>query len=243
MKTFEIAAIAMQADQARLNTVSHNLANVTTPGYKRMLDVRAPFAELVSQAGEQAFSGAALQRPGTTHVDLSAGPLRQTGSPLDIVVEGGGFLELRTPQGLAYARSVSLQLDAQGHAVTAGGEKLQLTSGDLKHNGSATELRVDAQGQVMAGGETLGRLRVVRFDDPAALRATGGGLYQAGMAGMSDDASMSTVRTGYVEASNVQSTREMVQLLETSRHFEAMQKVFQGYDELLEKSIRKFGEV
>ena len=239
MKTFEIAAIAMQADQARLNTVSHNLANVTTPGYKRMLDVRAPFAELVSQAGEQA----ALQRPGTTHVDMSAGPLRQTGNALDIVVEGGGFLELRTPQGLAYARSASLQLDAQGHAVTAGGERLQLTSGDLKHNGSATELRVDAQGQVTAGGETLGRLRVVRFDDPAALRATGGGLYQAGMAGMSDDASMSTVRTGYVEASNVQSTREMVQLLETTRHFEAMQKVFQGYDELLEKSIRKFGEV
>lgn len=241
MNTFEIAAVAMQADQARLNTVSHNLANVTTPGFKRSLDVRAPFADLVSQAALQAEGAAVPQNH--TRIDMSAGPLRQTGNALDIVVEGGGFLELRTPQGLAYARSASFQLDAQGYAVTAGGDKLQLMSGDLKHGGSATELRVDAQGQVMSGAETLGRLRVVHFDDPAALRATGGGLYQAGMAGMSEDPSATSVRTGYVEASNVQSTREMVKLLETSRHFEAMQKVFQGYDELLEKSIRKFGEV
>jgi len=240
MKTFEIAAIAMQADQARLTTIGQNLANVTTPGYKRVLDVRGAFADLVAHEQGEALS---QSLPSAAAVDMSPGALRQTGQPLDLVVEGGGFLELRTPQGLVYARSASFQLDAQGHAVTAAGAKLQLTTGDLKHTGSATELRVDPQGNVMAGSESLGRLRTVRFDDPRVLKSAGSGVYFAGNASMTEATGTTGVRAGYTEASNVQSTHEMVKLLETSRHFEAMQKVFQGYDELLEKSIRKFGEV
>jgi flagellar basal-body rod protein FlgF len=247
MKTFEIAALAMQADQNRVTTVSQNLANVSTPGYKRKLDVQSPFAALlVPQQDAGGTASLAVSMPlaaSHTSVDMAAGALRQTNNPLDIVAEGGGFLELRGEQGLSYARSASFHLDAGGHAVTAQGERLQMLGGDLKFNGSATELRVDAQGNVLAGTENIGRLRVVHFDKPSALTPLGNGQYQAGMASMTDDPNKTAVRTGYVEASNVQSTREMVKLMETTRHFEAMSKVFQGYDEMLEKSIRKFGEV
>jgi flagellar basal-body rod protein FlgG len=240
MNTLETALLSMQADQTRLTGIGQNLANVSTPGYKRVMHVRAPQAAFAAHV-DDALAGA-------SRVDMSPGSLRTTGKPLDLVVEGG-WLELRSASGLSYARGGSFQIDADGDIATASGAKLQLVAGDLKAPAPGRVLRIDAQGMAFAGDEPLGRLRIVQFDDAQALQPMGNGQYQIAQEGQPVPAAVrqadgaATVRSGYVEASNVQSTQEMVALLETSRHFEAMQKLLQGYDEAIEKAIRKFGEV
>ncbi|WP_140637089.1 flagellar hook-basal body protein [Methylibium rhizosphaerae] len=245
MNPFEIAAVGMQSDLSRLNTVSQNLANANTPGYKRLIDVRAPFADLLSaQPGGEAPTPATSALQARTAVDMAAGSLRATHKPLDLVVEGGAFVEVRSAHGLAYARSGRFEVDADGWVVNGNGERLQLTGGDLRSPLPNGQLHVDELGQVFAGETSLGRLRLVRFDNPGVLQPAGHGVYRADAAtSMSDAAEGTRVRAGYQEASNVQSTGEMVRLLETTRHFEAMQKVVQGYDEVLERAIRKFAEV
>lgn len=236
MNALEIAALGMQSDMERLQSIGHNLANVSTPGFKRIVDVRSPFGSLIDSAS-------ALQ--GTEKsADLKNGAIRQTGRTLDLSVDAGVFVELRSDKGtLSYSRGGSFQLDAAGRVVSADGDVLQLMEGDLKLRGSESDLRIDAQGEVFSGGERLGRLRLVRFDAPQKLRTVGGGRHEIGTARITEDGVRAAVRTGSLESSNVQSTQEMVRLLETSRHFEAMQKVVQGYDEVMEKAIRKLGEV
>lgn len=236
MNALEIAALGMQSDMERLQSISQNLANVSTPGFKRIVDVRAPFGSLIDSASAPQAS--------QTSADLKNGAIRQTGRTLDLSVDAGVFVELRSDKGtLAYSRGGSFQLDATGRVVSAEGDVLQLMEGDLQLRGSESELRIDAQGEVFSGSERLGRLRLVRFDAPQKLRAVGGGRHEIGTARITEDAARAAVRTGSLESSNVQSTQEMVRLLETSRHFEAMQKVVQGYDEVMEKAIRKLGEV
>lgn len=236
MNAIEIAALGMQSDMERLQSISQNLANVSTPGFKRVLDVRAPFGSLLESASPLA--------PADKASDMKGGTVRHTGRTLDIAVDPGVFVELRSDKGtLSYARGGSFQLDAAGRVVSASGNVLQTMEGDLKLRASESELRIDAQGEVFSGTERLGQLRLVRFDEPGKLRAIGGGLHEIGSARITEDPARAAVRSGTLESSNVQSTEEMVRLLETSRHFEAMQKVVQGYDEMLEKAIRKLGEV
>ena len=143
--TLEIAALSMQADAQRLGTLSQNLANAATPGYKRLIDVRSAFAGLLD--------GPAAQPAGAVVTDFSAGSLRHTGQALDLVADGGAFLELRSErQGLRYVRSGSFRVDADGRVVNAAGDVLQLAGGDLVLRGAQRELQVDARGAVHAGG-------------------------------------------------------------------------------------------
>lgn len=236
MKTLEIAAQAMQADLQRLAHISQNLANVQTPGYKRTVSVQRPFA--LQMEAEQA-QAAALQIDGT--VDHAAGSLRATGNPMDLALEGDGFFVVQTAQGRALTRQATLQLDAQGRLSTAAGLPVQGERGELQVGSAAKAWHVDAHGEVWADGRSVGRLLVLRVNDRALLQPLGGGLYRGEDAGQAVDAPR--VMAGYQEASNVSSSSEMVHLMETGRHFEALARTVQGYDEALEKAIRKLGEL
>lgn len=241
MDALEIAALSMRADMDRLNVAAHNLANVSTPGFKRGLAVQANFSGAMQQAEEQQSTKSGDAAAGTAR-DFAAGALRATGRSLDLAVASDAFFELRTEAGLVYSRGGSFEVGADGR-VQMGGAVLQLVDGDLKLNEVQQALRIDADGRVHAGEQAIGRLRLVRFDDRSALQSVGLGLYEAGAARIVDDAAAVQVRSGYVEASNVQPAQEMVKLMETTRHFEAMQKLVQGYDAVLENAIRKLGEV
>ena len=240
MDPLEIAALSMRADMERLNLIAHNLANVSTPGYKRGVAVQSTFAGAMLQE-QEVLAGAAERGLGTAR-DFASGALRPTGRPLDLAVDADAFFELRTEQGLVYSRGGSFQIDEQG-LVRLNGATLQLVDGDLKLSRPEQTLRVNDRGEVYAGELAVGRLRLVRFDDKSALKPVGMGFYEAGSARIVDDEAAATVRVGYLEGSNVQPAHEMVRLMETTRHFEAMQKVVQGYDAVLENAIRKLGEV
>ncbi|MES2938222.1 MAG: flagellar hook-basal body protein [Pseudomonadota bacterium] len=253
----EVLAVAlqsMQADMARVDQVGMNLANALTPGYKRGVAVQRPIGAAFAAhlAGASAAAGAA-QDPllsGVQNVSLRSdsrtGTLKATGQPLDLALAGKGYFEIATPDGPAYTRQGSFRLDAAGRLVTAQGDPVMGNGGEIRLMVANPVLT--ASGAVLGpdGNEDapLAQLRVVDFDAGARLQRLGDGLVS-----VDADAGMKLLeprevqlRQGFLENSNVASTQEMTQLVQAVRHFEAMQKAAQGYDDMLGTAIRKLGE-
>jgi flagellar basal-body rod protein FlgF len=256
---FAIALASMHNDMSRLDRVALNLANVATPAYKREVVAVRPFAEVLDSAAQHAVAGAGVTTddPGRTpgallvRTDLRPGTLRITGHALDLALAADGFFEVSTPEGPAYTRRGDFHVDARGRLVTAEGHAVMGRDGEIVLTTQAPV--VDAEGRITEPTATTGpsatdpgaavaQLRVVRVEDPASLQRLGDGLLAAG-ADVTEVRAGAQVRQGALENANVSSMQEMVQLIETMRHFESMQRVAQGYDDMLGTAIRKLGDL
>jgi flagellar basal-body rod protein FlgG len=236
------AVQSMQNDLQTMESISQNMVNIATPGYKRAITLAHSFGNAMSIAG-QADTG--LQLNGLTPtlgsvVDLSSGPIKQTGRPWDLAITGEGYFELDTPEGPAYTRAGDFHLDHAGRLVSQGGFAVQGLSGDIVLNGS--DASIDPTGRIMVEGEKVGQIKIVQFQDNKTLVKTGTGLLRPANPATPVTEVTPELQVGYLESSNVASMREMVSMLETSRHFESAQKLFQGYDDMLHTSIQKLGE-
>lgn len=246
MNSLEIAAVSMQLDQQRLHAIAHNVANSATPGFKRAVPDAAGFAAAVqaaAAAGGPAPAGA-TGWAATSTLDLRAGALRHTGMALDIAVEGDGFIELASDSGRLVSRGGSLQLDAAGRLVTAQGRAVLGRKGEIQVSAPAAAVTISGDGIVRVHGEEYDQIQRVRFQSAAALQPVDAGVYAADGAEPAGDPQGRDVvlRSGHLEASNVNTAREMVQLMETMRHYESMQRAIQAYDDVLERALRKLGE-
>ncbi|HSW16099.1 MAG TPA: flagellar hook-basal body protein [Ramlibacter sp.] len=255
----EILSVALRGihhDMARLDAVAMNLANAQTAGFKREVVLAAPFAQTLAalQARSAADDAApAAAAAATTRIDASAGTLKATGQSLDLALTGPGWFEVMTDHGLAYTRQGNFQLDAQGRLVTAQGHRVMGTSGEIQlAHGMPV---IDAQGRVFEGalpgadaaslrGEPIAQLKVLHFSPDAQLQRLGAGLFLANSEAVTPDASLpaTELRQGYLENANVSSMHEMVELMQTVRHVESLQKVALAYDEMLGGAIRRLGE-
>lgn len=241
-----VAAIAMQNDQARMDTISQNIANVLTPGYKKQLAVNATFLQQMNNVAasgattSQISAPATLAAPPMMSIDATAGAFKHTGSTQDVAIEGDGFFEIATTSGPAYTRQGSFRVDVQGRLVGVHGFPVMGMGGEMVLTNAP--FTIATNGDVQQDGRVVGRLKRVRFEKPSALVPGGSGLYLHGAAGAIGAAGSEPLRIGFQEGSNVSSPQEMVRLTETMRHFEALTKIVQGYDESLEKTIRKLGE-
>lgn len=234
MDAMAIVGSGMQLDLQRLEIISQNMANVLTPGYKKQIAVGQAFAAHV----EDGMGYGAATAPYV--LDASAGTLRFTGNLQDIAIDGDGFFEIAGKNGPMYTRRGNFRGDASGRLVGAQDLPAVGVGGEIPLNGSA--FSVDRNGDVRQGDHVAGHLKVVRFSNPEALIADGAGLYGQGDAQISTQPATANLRAGYLENSNVSSPQEMVRLTETVRHFEALQKIMQGYDDSMEQAIRKLGE-
>lgn len=243
MDLMAIASIGMEADLARMESISQNTANVLTPGYKRQIAVNGAFAGQLAQSGgirdPRPFSGQSAAAPQLA-VDPSSGALRHTGDPTDVAIIGDAYFEVATPSGPAYTKVGRLRSDAQGRLVGPQDFPVMGTTGEIRI--SNTPFAITAQGDVMQDGRIVGRLKTVTFALPEAIVPIGNGVYAAVPGEVQDTKLPASLRVGFLEGSNVQSPQEMVRLTETVRHFESLQRLVQGYDETLEKTIRKLGE-
>lgn len=250
----EVSAIALQAmqqDMTRLNNLSNNVANLSTPGYKRSVSVsavlKASFASFVTQNSETAKASTIFPEEPLVSVSLDTKPgsLRSTGQSLDIALEGQGYLEVATPQGNFYTRQGNLRTDAQGRLVTAQGYPVMGISGDITLKQANPS--IDANGAIRERGlasemNTVGQLKIVDFENSRGLTPMGDGLFAAADGLTPFTTTTATVKQGYLENSNANSMQEMVQMIQTMRHFESMHKIAQGYDDMLSTAIRKLGE-
>lgn len=252
----ELLAIALESmhhDMARLDRVGMNLANAHTTAYKRDTVAVRPFAQLMrdSSVVDAKEAGAAAVLPAaamSTRIDHRAATLKATGQSLDLALAGAGYFEVQTDRGPAYTRNGAFAVDAQGRLVTAQGHAVMGKGGEITVRSSQPV--IDSAGRVFDSaaaadggtGQPVAQLRVVAFDDQAVLERLGDGLFAAysGLSVVADEKVQ--VRQGYLENSNVNSMQEMVQLIQTMRHFESMQRVAVGYDEMIGSAIRKLGE-
>lgn len=220
---YETATLAMQIESARLRTISQNLANAGSAGYKRETD-GAAFAQLL----------AATPAAGT---DFAQGTLRSTGDPAHLALDGPGFFELRRGDSVRYSRAGAFVRDVQGHLVDGAGYRLQAQGGDLVLR--APGWRIERDGTVIEDEQPVARLRVVDFESTASLRRAGAASFAGEGARPAREPS---VRQGALENANVAGADEMVRLMETMRRFEFAQRVVQTQDELIDKAMRRLSE-
>lgn len=246
MKTAEIVAASMSADMAKLSSIGHNLVNASTPAYRREVARAQSFATWLNAASavgdvvdERNMAAAPdLLAPA---VDQHPGTIRHTGQALDVAIDTPhAYFEVQAEQGLAYTRRGDLTLDAQGTLCDHAGHPLMGEGGTLTIDAGSPVISRD--GTVRLGERTVGRIKLVQFDDPGRLERVQGGLFTQGSAAMVSDAPQASLRQNHLEGSNVDSAAEMVTLIETMRHFEAGQRVLQGMDDMLDRAMRKLGE-
>jgi flagellar basal-body rod protein FlgF len=231
------AAASLSHDFARMGTIGHNLANATTPAYKRAI---SPGGDFPQHFGTEGASNALV--PAALLTDHRQGVLRPTGASLDVALDGDGFFEVRTEAGLGYTRRGDFRVDATGQLVTQAGDAVMGMNGPLVMRSAAPV--ITKEGRVLDDGHEVGQLKVAQFADSVVMPRIGdSGLFGAGASAPATGESRPTlIRQGHLETSNVNTASEMVRLIETVRHVEATQKVVQGLDEMQERALRKLGE-
>ncbi len=227
-------ASSLQALMRRYETITTNLSNASTVGYKRR---SGSFSSVMDEqlAGQDAANGA---RPRAA-IDLTQGSLTATGNTLDLAIDGKGFFVIETPTGEMYTRCGSVRVNPGGRLVDSAGNNVAGETGAIVLPQSATseDLSVGSDGSVSANGQLLGRLKVVNFDDPGALNAVSATMFRAPEGVAAKAAGTFSVKQGYREQSNVNVVREMVDLITVSRMYEAncksLEKSGESKDQLM----------
>lgn len=255
MRSLDIAATGLAAQQTNVDTISHNLANMTTTAYKAE---RPEFQDLLYQDLRRAGTNSTDQgtilpvglqlglgvRTGAIARDTGQGTLKSTENPLDIAIQGKGFLQVELPDGTtAYTRDGSLKLSPDGIIVTRDGYTIQPAI-TVPNNAVDVSINTSGEVQVTLQGQTtpqaLGQMQLATFVNPAGLEARGGNMYletaASGNALVNNpgDDSTGTLLQGYLEASNVNPVSSITDLIVAQRAYEMNTKVLKASDEMLQ---------
>lgn len=259
----EVLAIALQSmhtDMQKLDRVGSNLANALTAGYQREVLASQPIG-VPAQAFSSVVEGMQAQLPGTdspiaatrmpsmlVQTDMRPGTLKSTGQSLDVALAGPGYFEVMTETGPAYTRQGAFQVDARSRLVNAQGLPVMGNGGEIVLNSDRPF--IDAVGNVfesrtgIAENTTpVAQIKVMQPEDTKGMRRLGEGLFSPDGSFVAMKEADVQIRQGFLENSNVSSMQEMVQLMQTMRHFESMQKVALGYDDMTGQAVRKLGEL
>jgi len=256
IRALSTASTGMQAQQTKLDITANNVANVSTPGFKK---VRGEFADLMYQTIRKPGTptGAGMQSPTGLQVGMgvrtqssqrihSQGDLKQSGNPLDVAIEGAGYYPVNLPTGeVAFTRDGSFRLDGEGRVVTGEGYPL---SGDLSIPAEATGISIASTGMVTVSipGETdpveVGQLEVATFMNESGLESLGRNLLRPTAAsgeaqiGQPGENGAGTLAQGTLELSNVKVVEEMIELISGQRAYEVNTRVVRAADEMLSQT-------
>jgi flagellar basal-body rod protein FlgG len=232
----DAAAAGMAAQQAHMDALSNDIANVNTTGYKHG---RTSFRDLlpsaVGRGGAQGVTAGAGSAATSIGRSFAQGALRQTGRPLDVALQGDGFLQVRTPTGVALTRDGALNVDPRGRLVTNTGALVQPAITVPAGTDPAT-LSVAADGTVSAGARAIGRLAIVNVTAPQALTSAGDNLFTTNAASGPARAAgaATTVVQGALEGSNVDLGDAMVGMIEAQRGFQLASQAVKMQDQMLQ---------
>ena len=250
-----IAKSGMSAQQTNLDVISHNLANVSTNGYKRNYAV---FEDLIyqnlrqvgAQSSEQTQLPTGLQqgmgvRTVATGRTFTQGSLQQSNNQLDVALNGNGFFQIQLPDGtIGYTRDGSFQLDAQGRVVTNNGYPI---ANGITIPASATSVSIAQDGTVSIvtpanpTPQQVGVLAVADFINPGGLEPVGQNMYKESAAsgppqqGTAGTNGLGTVKQGFTESSNVNVVEELVNMIQAQRAYEMNSKAISTSDQMLAK--------
>jgi len=248
------AKTGLDAQQTRMTVVSHNLANVSTNGFKKD---RAVFEDLLYQNFRQVGAATSQDTTAPTGMNLGTGVrvvateknymqggLNNTGNSLDVAVNGRGFFQVLMPDGsFAYTRDGSFKMSAEGELVTASGYKVQP---GITIPSGAQSISIGADGVVSAqlAGQSsptqIGTLQLTDFVNPAGLQPRGENLLSESAASGPAQSStpglngLGTLQEGFLEGSNVNVVEELVTMIETQRAYEMNSKAISTADQMMQ---------
>lgn len=242
-----IAASGLQGDQTQINTISNNLANLQTPGFKR---ARVSFENIATISPQQVAQGETPDSAGAGAETLPAWPIfseggmKQTANPLDLAIQGNGLFEVVTQAGdHLYTRDGQFHVDQNGYLVTADGNRL---AGDIQIPPDAKDVRIDQEGRVFAtlgsdaNASQLGQIQLAVFPSASDLQAVGSNAYAPTEAsgepsiGRPDQTGFGSIQQGMLEQSNVDMVQEMTSLVLAQRAYQLNARVLQAADQILD---------
>ena len=251
------SATGMIAQARNLDVIANNLANVGTDGYKKQ---RANFEDLLYKvirmpgAGPQGADQTPSQglqfgvgtRVSATQFDFRSGPVRQTGRPLDLLINGTGMFTVDDGQGnLFYTRAGNFTINSQGQVIMATSTAGYVLQPPITIPDDAVDIAVASDGQVLVtqpGTTTpqiVGTIDATRFQNPEGLQAVGNNLFQetgasgAPQQGQFNQQGYGAINQGYLESSNVEPVEELINLIQSQRAFELNSQVVQAANENL----------
>lgn len=255
IRSLYTAATGMEAQQLKMDVIAHNLANSNTIGFKR---VRPEFEDLLSDtiapAGSPGPNGGGRPSPlqvglgvktAATTRSFAQGDMVATNNPLDVSIEGPGFLKVQRESGaFAYTRAGNLRLDATGRLQTQRGELIEPPI-TIPHDATNVTIRPDGVVQAKLPNRQepvdLGTLEVVLFTNPAGLESIGGNLLTETAASgeallvKPGEQGAGMLSQGFLENANVKAVEEMIDMITTQRSYELNSKVIQSADQMLQK--------
>ncbi len=256
IRALNSAASGMTAQQLNVDTIANNLANANTAGFKMR---RAQFEDLIYQsmvqpgaaAGQQTTVPSGLQlglgtRAASNEIIFSQGAFTQTGNPLDVAIQGKGFLQIQQPSGtIAYTRAGSLQLDRNGNLVDINGNALvpQITIPATAQNITIAQdgtVSYTLAGQTAA--QKAGQIQLANFQNPGGLNSIGNNDFlptdasgDPQVANPGGPEGLGTLAQGYTEQSNVDVVGAFVDLIQSQRAYEANSRVVKAADEMYQQ--------
>lgn len=246
-QAFEIGGVGLEAQQKALDVIANNIANLNTPAFKRA-DVQ--FIDLMAQRSDPDTPAAALGRSDAATAGVTArsvlafneqGVVEQTGKPMDLAINGEGFIELMGPHGQSLLwRGGTLRVQEDGLLAAGDGLALRAT---ISVPTDATALQIDRNGIVSAqldgrdARSDLGQIMLVKVDTPEAIQRLDGGYYQVPDGMRLTEATPSEEGAGFlaqgaIERSNVNINDELVRLMIVQRAYAANAQIVQAADQL-----------
>ncbi|MBN1556129.1 MAG: flagellar hook basal-body protein [Phycisphaerae bacterium] len=241
--SMSVTASDLGALTRQYESITHNLANADTVGFKRQI---SQFRRVMNQLADD---GDLI--PGSQHIghhvankvqmDFTQGVLKGTGRPLDVAIHGeGAFFVLETDQGPLYSRNGSLHLTADGKLVDAAERQIAGQNGQitLPSGLGESQIQIGQDGTISAGGNAVGKIKLVEVEDLTQLRPAGSGCYRLSVQAKTKPAEKAKLQQGFLETSNVDAVEELVKLIQVSRLYEAGVKTIASQDERLQNLMR-----
>lgn len=236
------AAAGMKARIETVDVLANNLANASTAGYKADAEFYRLFETARSRPDPRTGDANPLPVAEATWVNFAQGPIETTGSAFDIALEGPGFLALEGPHGTLYSRQGSLGRSHAGELVGPNGLRVLGQDGKPIAIPTNAGIAISADGAIRAGETTIGRLPIVEFAEPRALRKAGDALFSAPDEAGPKPAAATAVRQGAVEGSNVSASLAAVRLISANRHFEMLRRAASLVgDEMDSRAVSELG--
>ena len=233
METSGYVTLTRQSGLMReMEIIAHNMANAATTGFRQQGIVFSEYIEAVGQGDSLSMAAARVKS-----TSMSQGILTQTGNPLDLAIEGNGFFQLETQNGIRLTRAGAFNVNSVGDIVTAEGHRvLDIGGAPINVPPGEADVTVAADGTVSLGDQLLGQLGVVEPEAGADLKREAGVLFQTNAALI--PAANGLVLQGHLEGSNVDAISQLTRLIEVQRAYEMGQKLLDMGDERSKSALQ-----
>jgi flagellar basal-body rod protein FlgF len=250
--TLLVALSRQMSLERQIDVIANNVANVNTVGFKADKSLFEEF--LRTGAHEDNFQAADrrvsfVQDRATFH-DFAQGALDQTRNPLDVAINGKGFLAVQTQGGERYTRDGALQINSQGQLVTTGGEVVLGTNGPIVFQPTDRNIVISSDGTITVQEGTVtqvdsirGKLKIVKFDNPQRLVKEGANLYSAPAGVIAQADTASRINQGFIERSNVSAVTEMSRMMMVMRTYQQVASLMQQQSDLRKTAIQTLADV